>query len=104
MFEIGTRPFAPVIEKPLIVVLRLQRFDLAIDEVVDTTEKLGDFLGNREIHGGSSNVWKMLAPYVGERTSRCRFAIRFTRKARLACLGTYRSHTKTVVRTRLCMN
>jgi hypothetical protein len=35
-----------VIEEPVVIVLMLQRHDLAIDEFVDLAEKLGDVLGN----------------------------------------------------------
>jgi len=51
MLEIGAGPFAAVIEEADIVVLLFQRLDFALDEIVDAHEKVGDLLGDREVHG-----------------------------------------------------
>ncbi len=39
-----------MIEEAVVIVLMLQRHDLAIDELVDAREKLGDVFGDREVH------------------------------------------------------
>ena len=54
IFEIGARPFAAMVEEAVIVVLRLQRLDFLLDEVVDAHQQIGDLLGNRKIHVLSS--------------------------------------------------
>ena len=70
MLEIGARPLTAVIEEPVVIVLMLQRHDLAIDELVDLAEKLGDVLGNGEVHRRVSNsVSVTLAPDAAEGTS-----------------------------------
>ncbi len=56
MLEIGTRPFAAMVEKPIVIVLFLQGFDFAINEIVDPHQKVGDILGDSEIHGRFSNI------------------------------------------------
>ncbi len=55
MLEIRACPFAAVIEETVVVVLPLQRHDLAFDEIVDAGEKIGDLFRDREVHGSSSN-------------------------------------------------
>ena len=50
VLEVGARPLAPMVEEPLVVVLGLQRRDLALDEVVDLVERLLDAVGHREVH------------------------------------------------------
>jgi hypothetical protein len=50
VLEIGTRPFAAMVEEALVVVLRLQRFDLALDELVELDQVGGDIGRNAEIH------------------------------------------------------
>ena len=49
--EIGARPFAPVVEEALVVVLRLQRHDLAFDEGVELAEVSHQFGRKVEVHG-----------------------------------------------------
>ncbi len=51
--EVGARPLAAVIEEPLVVVLRLQRLDLGLDEGVEHAQIVGQVLGDVEIHHGS---------------------------------------------------
>ena len=40
----------------VVVVLVLQRHDLAVDEIVDAREQFGDLFGDREVHGVSSGM------------------------------------------------
>ena len=40
MVEVGARPFAAVVEEALVVVLRLQRADLLVDEAVQVLQEL----------------------------------------------------------------
>ena len=49
--SVGPGVLAPVIEKPDVVVLPLQRADLTLDELIDLREQAGEVLGEREIHG-----------------------------------------------------
>ncbi|MNP44336.1 hypothetical protein D3C76_1381930 [compost metagenome] len=55
--EIGTRPFAAVIEEALVVVLRLQRLDLGDDEVVQRVQVGLQFRRQGEIHLQDSPFW-----------------------------------------------
>ena len=50
MLEIGARPFAAMIEEAVVVVLFLQRHDLAFDEIVDACEQVRDFFWDRKVH------------------------------------------------------
>ena len=51
--EVGPRPLAAVIEEPDVVVLRLQRLDLGIDERIELIERVLDVGGNLEVHRAS---------------------------------------------------
>ncbi len=47
---VGARVLSPVVEEADVVVLLLERFDLALDEVVQLEEVVGQVLGNLEVH------------------------------------------------------
>src|SRR5258708_21608083 len=49
--EIGARPFAPVVEEALVVVLRLKRLDLGLDEAIEFGEISRQLRRYVEIHG-----------------------------------------------------
>ena len=55
---VGARVLAAVVEEALVVVLRLEGRDLALDELVELEEVGGDVGGNLEVHG---------CPQVGRR-------------------------------------
>src|ERR1700736_4044068 len=48
-FEIGPRPFAPMVEKANIVVFPFERLDFALDEFVKFSKVRGNFGGDFEI-------------------------------------------------------
>ena len=47
---IGAGMLATVVEKALIIVLRLKRLDFLFNEIVEHREVVGELLGDREIH------------------------------------------------------
>src|SRR5262249_53984007 len=47
---IGSRVLPPVVEEALVVVLGLERLDLALDEVVQLAEVVDELLGEVEVH------------------------------------------------------
>src|SRR5215470_12360474 len=49
---VGARRFPAVVEKAHVVVLALERLDLALDEVIDLLEIIGDLLRNIKVHHG----------------------------------------------------
>src|SRR5262249_41194064 len=49
---VGARVFAPVVEETDVVVLVLERLDLALDELVELDEIRGDVARDVEVHGG----------------------------------------------------
>ena len=51
VLEVGARPLAPVVEEAHVVVLRLERDDLALDERVEPIERRLDVGRDREVHG-----------------------------------------------------
>jgi hypothetical protein len=53
---VGAGVLAAVVEEPLVVVLRLQRLDLVIDEAVELVQIVLDVLGNVEVHAVSPNA------------------------------------------------
>ena len=53
VLEIGSGPFAAMIEEPYIVVLLLQRLDLVLDELIENDQVIGNVLWNVEIHNAS---------------------------------------------------
>ena len=48
---VGARVLAPVVEEADVVVLLLERLDLALDELVELVEVVGQVLGDVEVHG-----------------------------------------------------
>jgi hypothetical protein len=50
---VGTRVLAAVIEKAIVIVLMLQRHDLALDERIELGQGIGNIFGNVEIHESS---------------------------------------------------
>ena len=54
--EIGARPFATMIEEALVVVARLQRRDLAHDEIIELGQVRGQLDGQVEVHQVSWSV------------------------------------------------
>src|SRR6185437_10832199 len=61
ILEIGACPFAAMVEETDIVVLLLQRLDLARDEAVEFVE-IGDEVGGQvEIHGATSSSFFVVA-------------------------------------------
>ena len=51
---VGAGPFAAVVEEAFVVVLRLKRNDLSLDEGVQFRQIAGQFGGQFEVHFGSS--------------------------------------------------
>jgi hypothetical protein len=49
--EIRARPFAAMIEEAIVIVMTMQRHDLALDKGVDLREKFSDVFRNAEVHG-----------------------------------------------------
>ena len=47
---VGAGVLAPVVEEPDVVVLLLERLDLALDEVVELVEVVGEVRGELEVH------------------------------------------------------
>ncbi len=56
MFEIGARPFPPMVEKADIVVLVFQRLDLGLDKGVQLGQIGFQIIRQREIHGQSLSL------------------------------------------------
>ena len=50
MFEVGARPFTPMVEEPHVVVGVLEREDLRVDEGVEFVERLLDLGWDGEVH------------------------------------------------------
>src|SRR5258708_33052506 len=74
ILEIGTRPFAAVVEKADVVVGRFQRLDLARDESIEFVE-IGDEVGGQcKIHGGLPE-YRFLCLVATEHSARVRFRL-----------------------------
>src|SRR5439155_26946539 len=53
---VGPGVLPAVVEEPDVVVLLLERADLALDEIVEFGQVVAQVLGEGEVHGGSFNV------------------------------------------------
>jgi hypothetical protein len=62
--EISARPFPAVVEEALVIVLRLQRLDLVLDELVEHDEIVGDVLWDVEVHDFLHCVAAWRSPYA----------------------------------------
>ena len=90
--EIGARPFAAMVEEALVVVLRLKRLDLVVDEFVEHDQIVGDVLWNIEVHVCLPCVAALSSPYP------CRARRQFVppRQA-VCCAATYGTNRSPII-------